>query len=84
MPNTQLVQPRGAEPAVRSQRAAFFAAAGLLVAGELSSGLLLAAVQTKSGLALLDGGVHDALVAGRSPSPPRSWPQSAPSPPRPG
>jgi undecaprenyl-diphosphatase len=67
MPNTQLVLPRGAEPAVRSQRAAFFAAAGLLVAGETVFWLMLAAVQTKSGLALLDGGVHDALVAGRSP-----------------
>jgi len=67
MPSTQLAQPRGAEPAVRSQRAAFFAAAGLLVAGEAVFWLMLAAVQTKSGLALLDGGVHDALVAGRSP-----------------
>lgn len=67
MPTTQLEQPRGAVPAVRSQRTAFFAAAGLLMAGEAVFWLMLAAVQTNSGLALLDGAVHDALVAGRSP-----------------
>lgn len=57
----------GTVPAARSERAVFFAAAGLLVAGEAVFWLMLAAVQTDSGLALLDGGVHDALVEGRSP-----------------
>ncbi|MDQ0754328.1 phosphatase PAP2 family protein [Arthrobacter sp. B3I4] len=49
-----------------SQRAVFFAAAFLLVAGEALFWLMLAAVQTNSGLALLDGGVHGALVEDRS------------------
>ena len=37
------------------------------MAGEAVFWLMLAAVQTDSGLALLDGGVHDALVEDRSP-----------------
>lgn len=67
MPTTHPEQPLSSLPAVRSQRTAFFAAAGLLVAGEAVFWLMLAAVQTNSGLALVDGGVHDALVAGRTP-----------------
>ncbi|WP_346960519.1 phosphatase PAP2 family protein [uncultured Arthrobacter sp.] len=71
MPTSQRGQSRSALPAAapgtRSQRAVFFGAAGLLVAGEAVFWLMLAAVQTDSGLALLDGGVHDALVEGRSP-----------------
>ncbi|MGO4122107.1 phosphatase PAP2 family protein [Arthrobacter sp. YAF16] len=67
MPTTQSGPSRGAAPTQRSQRTLFFAAAGLLVAGEAVFWLMLAAVQTDSGLALLDGGVHDALVEDRSP-----------------
>lgn len=67
MPSLERGQPRSAEPTPRSQRRLFFAAAGLLVAGDAVFWLMLAAVQTDSGLALLDGAVHNALVAGRSP-----------------
>ena len=71
MTTSQRGQSRAAVPAIvpagRSQRAVFFGAAGLLVAGEAVFWLMLAAVQTGSGLALLDGAVHDALVEGRSP-----------------
>ena len=67
MPTIQPEPSRGADPAQRLQRTLFFTAAGLLVAGEALFWLMLAAVQTDSGLALLDGGVHDALVEGRSP-----------------
>ncbi|MCX6499134.1 MAG: phosphatase PAP2 family protein [Arthrobacter sp.] len=66
MPTLQHRRSRGGPPRARSQRALFFAAAGLLVAGEAAFWLMLAAVQTNSGLALLDGGVHAALVEGRS------------------
>jgi undecaprenyl-diphosphatase len=58
--------PGDALPSPRSQRRLFFAAAGLLVAGEAVFWLMLAAVQTNSGPALLDGGVHAALVDGRT------------------
>jgi membrane-associated phospholipid phosphatase len=57
---------RGGSQGPRSQRVLFFAAAGLLVAGEAVFWLMLAAVQTNSGLALFDGGVHAALMEGRS------------------
>lgn len=68
MPITQTGKPGAALPVQLSQRALFFAAAGLLVAGEAVFWLMLAAVQTDSGLALLDGGVHDALIEARSPA----------------
>lgn len=66
MPTFQHEQPRGGPPSPRLQRALFFAAAGLLAAGEAVFWLMLAAVQTNSGLAVFDGGVHAALVEGRS------------------
>ncbi|MGO4492411.1 phosphatase PAP2 family protein [Arthrobacter sp. 2YAF22_2] len=66
MPTFQHQRSRGGLQSPRSQRALFFAAAGLLVAGEAVFWLMLAAVQTNSGPALLDGGVHAALVEGRS------------------
>ncbi|MET3811303.1 phosphatase PAP2 family protein [Arthrobacter sp. UYEF3] len=68
MPTFQHQRSRGGPPRPPSQRALFFAAAGLLLAGEAVFWLMLAAVQTNSGLALLDGGVHTALVEGRSAS----------------
>jgi len=67
MLTTERGSSRGVLRTPRSQRTLFFAAAGLLVGGEAVFWLMLAAVQTDSGLALLDGGVHDALVEGRSP-----------------
>lgn len=67
MPTSQREHPRGSLRTPPSQRTVFFAAAGLLVAGEAVFWLMLAAVQTNSGLAVLDGGVHDVLVEGRSP-----------------
>lgn len=51
---------------VRSQRAVFFGAAALLVAGETIFWLTLAAVRANGGPAALDGTVHDGLVASRT------------------
>ncbi len=66
MPTLQRPETRGSLRTRPSQRTVFFAAAGLLVAGEALFWLMLAAVQTSSGLAVLDGGVHDALIEDRS------------------
>lgn len=61
-------QPRtAAVPRVRSQRRLFFGAAGLLVAGEAIFWVVLAAVQSNTGLAGLDGPVQDGLRAARNP-----------------
>lgn len=61
-------QPRTSSlPPLRSQRAIFFGAAGLLVAGDAVFWVVLAAVQSNSGLAALDAPVHDGLVASRNP-----------------
>jgi membrane-associated phospholipid phosphatase len=54
-------------PTVRSQRRLFFGAAGLLVAGDSIFWVMLAAVQSNSGLAAWDGPVHDGLMAARNP-----------------
>ena len=58
-------------PASRStpgpSRRPFFAAAAMLVMGEAMFWTMLAAVQTGSGPAVLDGQVHDVLVGLRSP-----------------
>lgn len=54
-------------PPPRSQRAVFFGAAGLLVAGDAIFWVVLAAVRSNSGLAALDAPVHDGLVASRNP-----------------
>lgn len=54
-------------PPLQSQRRLFFAAAGLLVAGETIFWTMLAAVQSNSGAAALDAPVHDGLVASRNP-----------------
>lgn len=65
---TFLAPPRDAATALmRPQRRLFFAAAGLLVAGDAIFWLMVAAVQSDSGAALLDGPVHDGLVAARNP-----------------
>jgi membrane-associated phospholipid phosphatase len=65
---TDLALPRdAATELMRPQRRLFFAAAGLLVAGDALFWLMVAAVQSDSGAALLDGPVHDGLVAARSP-----------------
>ncbi|WP_427134156.1 phosphatase PAP2 family protein [Pseudarthrobacter sp. S9] len=56
-----------ARPPLRSQRSIFFGAAGLLVAGDAIFWTMLAAVQSDTGLAALDGPVHDGLVASRNP-----------------
>jgi undecaprenyl-diphosphatase len=56
-----------ARPPLPSQRRLFFVAAGLLVAGETIFWTMLAAVQSNSGAAALDGPVHDGLVASRNP-----------------
>jgi membrane-associated phospholipid phosphatase len=50
-----------------SERRLFFVAAGLLIAGETIFWTMLAAVQSNSGAAALDGPVHDGLVASRNP-----------------
>ena len=52
---------------LQSQRRLFFVAAGLLIAGETIFWTMLAAVQSNSGAAALDGPVHDGLVASRNP-----------------
>ena len=66
-----LLAQRAARPSARpplpSQRRLFFVAAGLLVAGETIFWTMLAAVQSNSGAAALDGPVHDGLVASRNP-----------------
>ncbi len=54
-------------PPLPSQRRLFFVAAGLLIAGETIFWIMLAAVQSNSGAAALDGPVHDGLVASRNP-----------------
>ena len=54
-------------PPLPSQRRLFFVAAGLLIAGETIFWTMLAAVQSDSGAATLDGPVHDGLVASRNP-----------------
>ena len=55
-------------PAPRcSQRTLFFWAAGLLLAGDALFWTLYAQVQTTSGIVLLDGPFHNALVAIRGP-----------------
>jgi membrane-associated phospholipid phosphatase len=65
---TDLAPPRDtATELMRPQRRLFFAAAGLLVAGDAIFWLMVAAVQSDSGAALLDGTVHDGLVAARNP-----------------
>lgn len=56
-----------AVPAVRSQRRLFFGAAGLLVAGEALFWVVLAAVQSNTGIAALDGPVQDGLQPVRNP-----------------
>ena len=56
-----------ARPPLPSQRRLFFVAAGLLIAGEAVFWTMLAAVQSNSGLAALDGPAHDGLVASRNP-----------------
>lgn len=66
MPTLRRPQPGGPTRTPSSQRTVFFAAAGLLVAGEAVFWLMLAAVQTHSGLALFDGAVHDAVLEDRS------------------
>jgi len=50
-----------------SQRTLFFWAAGLLLAGDALFWTLYAQVQTTSGLVLLDGPVHDLVLAIRGP-----------------
>ncbi|MFE4229486.1 phosphatase PAP2 family protein [Arthrobacter sp. NPDC056886] len=50
-----------------SQLRLFFAAVGLLIAGETVFWTVLAAVQSNSGVAALDAPVHDGLVASRDP-----------------
>lgn len=61
-------QPRvSAVPTVRSQRRLFFGAAGLLMAGDSIFWVMLASVQSNSGLAAWDGPVHDGLMAVRNP-----------------
>jgi undecaprenyl-diphosphatase len=50
-----------------SQRGLFFAAAGLLIVGETVFWTVLAAVQSKSGVAALDVPVHDGIVVSRTP-----------------
>lgn len=50
-----------------SQQRLFFVAAGLLIAGETIFWTVLAAVQSNSGVADLDGPVHDGIVASRTP-----------------
>lgn len=61
-------QPRtSAPPAARSQRRLFFGAAALLATGEAAFWMVLAAVQSDSGLADFDGPVQGALVAVRNP-----------------
>jgi membrane-associated phospholipid phosphatase len=65
---TDLAPPRDtATELMRPQRRLFFAAAGLLVAGDAIFWLMVAAVQSDSGAALLDAPVHDGLVAARNP-----------------
>ena len=54
-------------PPLPSQRRLFFAAVGLLIAGETIFWTMLAAVQSNSGAAALDGPVHNGLVASRNP-----------------
>lgn len=66
MPETQHKPRTSDRPLVRSQRALFFSAAALLVAGEAVFWLVLASVQSNSGLTALDGPVHDRLVASRN------------------
>ncbi|SDP66149.1 undecaprenyl-diphosphatase [Arthrobacter sp. ok909] len=63
----QRVPRPSARPPLSSQRRLFFVAAGLLVAGETIFWTMLAAVQSNSGAAALDGPVHDGLVASRNP-----------------
>ena len=67
MPITERQQQRGALRTPPSQRTVFFSAAALLVAGEAVFWLMVASIQTNSGLAVFDGGIHDALVDHRSP-----------------
>ncbi|MDF9751430.1 phosphatase PAP2 family protein [Arthrobacter sp. ES3-54] len=66
-----LLAQRAPQPPARlplpSQRRLFFAAAGLLIAGETVFWTVLAAVQSNSGVAALDAPVHDGLVASRNP-----------------
>ncbi|AXJ09839.1 phosphatase PAP2 family protein [Arthrobacter sp. PM3] len=66
-----LLAQRAPQPSARlplpSQRRLFFVAAGLLIAGETIFWTVLAAVQSNSGVAALDGPVHDGLVASRTP-----------------
>ncbi|HEX9089448.1 MAG TPA: phosphatase PAP2 family protein [Arthrobacter sp.] len=66
MPVAQHEPSTSGAPLVRSQRALFFGAAGLLVAGEGVFWVVLAAVQSNSGLAAWDGPVHDGLAASRN------------------
>lgn len=67
MPTVQREPRASARPSLRSHRGLFFGAAGLLVAGDAIFWIMLAAVQSDSGLAALDGPVHDGLVASRNP-----------------
>jgi undecaprenyl-diphosphatase len=66
-----LLAQRAPQPPARlplpSQRRLFFVAAALLIAGETIFWTMLAAVQSNSGAAALDGPVHDGLVASRTP-----------------
>jgi membrane-associated phospholipid phosphatase len=65
---TDLAPPRDtATELTRPQRRLFFAAAGLLVAGDAIFWLMVAGVQSDAGAALLDGPVHDGLAAARNP-----------------
>jgi undecaprenyl-diphosphatase len=66
-----LLAQRAPRPSVRprlpAQLRLFFVAVGLLVAGETIFWTMLAAVQSNSGAAALDGPVHDGIVASRIP-----------------
>ncbi|XAS68544.1 phosphatase PAP2 family protein [Micrococcaceae bacterium Sec5.7] len=64
--NSPTSNPAGT-PSLRSQGRRFIAAVVLLVAGDALFWLMLAAVQSDSGLARLDGPVHSALVDSRTP-----------------
>lgn len=63
----QRAQRPSTRPPLPSQRRLFFAAVGLLIAGETIFWTMLAAVQSNSGAAALDGPVHNGLVASRNP-----------------
>ena len=67
MPTAQRLPRTPESSPVPSRRRQFFIAAGLLVAGDAVFWIMLAAVQSDSGLAALDGPVHEALMGSRNP-----------------